>query len=249
MGVDLTVNPGNALLILTLIVCVAFFIAGGLSAVDGPFKRFVEAILSSKKSWGCCHGKIEDTKEPSNEEKELESVEARISSSNENEYHLHQEDQPRWLKVRKNLLGGRKKRQKQQKNNDAEKNKTVKIKVNKQSERVGRSEEKLEFKDFQFWRNDSLGNGTFSGKSIHGNQGAVDDRSVITENSIPVVNGSSGVSDSFLNSEENYDATNKEMKELFRLAAPWMVQSVVTEFSEVIYMMLISHYVSSLTQI
>ncbi len=241
MGVDQTINPGNALLILTVIVCAAFFIAGGLSAIDGPFKRFVEVILSSKKAWGCFHGKPQDTKEPSNEEK---------VPSNENQYHLHQEDQPRQLKIRKNLLGGRKKRQKQQKNNDAEKNKTVKIKVvNNQPQTVGRNEEKLEFKDFQFWRNDSSGDGTFSGKSIHGNQGAVDDRSVITENSIPVVNGNSGVSDNFLDSEENYEAANKEMKELFRLAAPWMVQSVVTEFSEVIYMMLISHYVSSLTQI
>lgn len=243
-----TTNPGNAFLVLTFIFCVLCFLIGGLALIVVPFKKVIDEKFFA-----------------TNDSNNPEVADVELESTGDDVYHLHQErDQSGVLRSIKNMFRKKKRNggilnvdsesklaeitvassmAQSQKQNIHEKvkrkvKKRVKITVGTPLTRIGRFEEKLEFQDFSFWRNESktiLTDESCFG-TISGN--GADHVSDSTE-----ISGVGNAKEA-LNKGEEDDLANQEMKKIFGLSAPWIVQSVVGNLTGVIYMMLLSHFVS-----
>ena len=137
--------------------------------------------------------------------------------------------------------------------------KRVKIQVKRQntaqtSTRIGRYEEKINLEDFLFWSSDSkisVPDGRdrpITGRTIYSHKNTTtEDPSVLTEFTQDNDDGATQLEDeNNLDSYEHSVMLQNEMRKLFGLASPWTIQSILTDLTDIIYMMLISHFVSLL---
>ena len=262
-GYDITtVNPGVVLLLVTFAVCLLCFILGFL-------------LTLNNNPLGLGENKTNNSVGNNNEGKvsETSSIPTKLGTKNDNGYYLQQEDEVRGeLKTRRKSF--RKKKRygrimsptpkriikvglKKSPTKQKAKGKQVQIiqvkKADKIQEvtRIGRYEEKLHLEDFLFWNDDSkvdVSDGPFTGKTIyrHKKTTSTEDLSVLTEYRQDTDEETTQLEDN-LDTYEYSILLQNEMKKLFGLAAPWVVQSVLTDFGDIIYMMLcLSHFVSEL---
>jgi hypothetical protein len=244
-----TTNPGSLLLVVTIVVCLLFFVGGCILIY---YKDHLSSLI--KKSVPCI-SKISDNQEAENQNK----YQLDITNEEVLEHKLNFFKSKKLKSFKQKRYGGVKgmssvneiKRVSAKKvkanrriihvNSGAEKKKVkVTMKLSKPPAsltRIGRFEEKLDFKDFSIWKGDSarsISDGTFAGLSFNGDRMDVDDESVLSENSASVADSASGLSPEEL--------IEKEGRKVFGLAGPWMLQSFVTDVSDIIYMMMISHF-------
>ena len=93
--------------------------------------------------------------------------------------------------------------------------------------------------DFLCWNDDSkvgVSDAPFTGKTIyrHKKTTSTEDLSVLTEYRQDTDEETTQLEDN-LDTYEHSILLQNEMKKLFGLAAPWVVQSVLTDFGDIIY--------------